>query len=138
MGAEALITSTILHWINTAIYATLIIMMVGGRVADCVEQSCSRLERVFERWEKVADAFGRAGAAWQRFRRRSQAARAAWRSRHEDAEPDQPPPDRAEDVPSDEDTKALPTTLKPRSTDQGRSLGDCEPETGHLSCGNRG
>jgi hypothetical protein len=111
MGAAALITSTILHWINLAIYATLIIIMVGSRIADWVEQACGRLERLFERWEKVADAFGRAGAAWRRLRRRSEAARAAWCSHHEGAEPDQQPPDRAEYIPFDDHSKASPTTL---------------------------
>ena len=109
-----MITSTILHWINSAVYATLIIIMVGSRIADWVEQACSRLERLFERWEKVADAFGRAGAAWQRLRRRleAEAARAAWCSHHEAAEPDQQPPDLAKDTPSNDHSEASPTTLK--------------------------
>jgi len=92
MGAKALTVSTIFHWITGAISVVVIVITLGDYVARSLERACARLEQLFERLGKLADAFGRAGLAWQRLRRRSQAAWATWCSKRQPSEDDVKPP----------------------------------------------
>lgn len=97
MGAEALTVSTIVHWITGAISVTVVVITLGGHVAGSLVRASARLEQLFEQLGKVADAFGSTGSAWQELCRRSQAARATWRSRrHTSKDHAKPPVDPAE------------------------------------------
>jgi len=87
-----LTTSTIVHWITGAIFVVVIVINLGNYVAGSLARACARLEQLFERLGKLADAFGQAGLAWQRLCRRSQAAWAAWRPKRQPPEDAAKPP----------------------------------------------